>query len=100
MFNSVMICSQIDQSSRDLSYSWFVGAHKMFDKVSVDGGFRYNFGHDTDNEGEEWYVEASANYFVTDNFTVGAYGNYYLGGNDRKDVEYDYTVGLNAKVLF
>ena len=99
-YTSLSLDSQIDQSSRDLSYSWFVVAHTMFDKVSVDGGFRYNFGHDTDNEGEEWYVEASANYFVTDNFTVGAYGNYYLGGNDRKDVEYDYTVGLNAKVLF
>ena len=99
-YTSLSMNSEIDQSSREIDYSWFVGAHKMFDKVSVDGGFRYNFGHDTDNEGEEWYVEASANYFVTDNFTVGVYGDYYLGGNDRKDQEYDYTVGLNAKVLF
>ena len=99
-YTSLNLASPVDQSSRDLSYSWFFGAHKMFEKVSVDGGFRYDFGHDTDNEGEEWYVEASANYFVTDNFTVGVYGDYYLGGNDRKDQEYDYTVGLNAKVLF
>ena len=91
--------SDIDRHDRETSYSWFIGAHKMFDKVALDGGFRYDFGHDSDNE-EYWFVEASADYYVKDNFTVGIYGDYYLGGTDHADVEYDYTIGLNAKVLF
>ena len=83
----------------DQGYSWFAGAHKMLDKVALDGGFRYDFGNGEYN-GEAWYVQAEADYFVKDNMTVGVFGDYYLGGAGRKDVEYGYTLGLNAKVLF
>lgn len=85
---------------RDQSYSWFLGAHKMLDKVSLDAGLRYDFESSRRENNDEWNVEAEANYFVKDNMTVGVYGEYYIGGQGRKDVEYDYTLGLNAKIAF
>ena len=100
------IDSNIDKSNREQTYTWFIGAHKMFDKVALDAGFRYNFGSyeagdDTgDNHEESWFVEASADYYVKDNFTLGLYGDYYLGGTGHSDNEYNYTIGLSAKVLF
>lgn len=100
------IDSNIDKSNREQNYTWFIGAHKMFDKVALDAGFRYAFGDEDMGNGqgdaheEAWFVEASADYYVKDNFTLGLYGDYYLGGTGHEDVEYDYTIGLNAKVLF
>lgn len=86
---------------RDQAYSWFLGAHKMLDRVSLDGGFRYDFGNGLrEDMSEQWYVQAEANYFVKDNMTVGVFGDYYLGGQSHKDIKYGYTWGLNAKVAF
>lgn len=105
-YTSFTMNGEIDTGSNEQSYSWFVGAHKLIDKVALDGGLRYDFGdyeygdERGDDRMENLYAQLSADYFVKDNFTVGAYGEYYLGGNVRKDVEYDYTVGLAAKVLF
>ncbi len=106
-YTTFSVNDDVTHSAKDKSYSWFLGAHKMLDRVSLDGGFRYDFNSD---EFEQWYVQAEANYFVKDNVTVGVFGDYYLGGSPmlkagvarvtRKDVEYDYTVGLNAKVAF
>ena len=106
-YTTFSVNDDVTHSAKDKTYSWFLGAHKMLDKVSLDGGFRYDFDSD---DFEAWYVQAEANYFVKDNVTVGVFGDYYLGGSPmlkagvarvtRKDVEYDYTVGLNAKVAF
>ncbi len=107
-YTSLGIMGDIDKPTREQAYSWFLGAHKAWDKASADLGVRYNWSWvdatddtvDGDAHIEVWNLEAEANYFVTENFTVGAYGEYYLGGTARKDIEYDYTFGLNAKVLF
>lgn len=96
-YTTFSVSDDITHSAKDKDYAWFLGAHKMLDKVSLDGGFRYDFDSD---DFEAWYVQAEANYFVKDNMTVGVFGDYYLGGTGHKDVEYDYTVGLNAKVAF
>lgn len=105
-YTSFGVKGDVDVADRNQTYSWFVGAHKMFDKVALDGGFRYDFGdysrYDLDgDEGrqEDLYFQLAADYYVTDNFTVGVYGDYNLLPED-KDTEYDYTVGLSAKVLF
>ena len=93
-----------DDADRWLEYSWFVGAHKQVDKWAVDAGVRYDFDSD---DNEAWYAQAEANYFVKDNITVGVFGDYYLGGSPqlggavtRKDVDYNYDLGLNVKVAF
>lgn len=102
-YTSFKINGTIDQSAREQDYSWFLGAHKLLDKVALDGGIRYDFGtlaNDKDHSYEAWYVQAEADYFVKENVTVGVYGDYYLGGKEHKDVNYGYTIGLNAKVLF
>ena len=44
--------------------------------------------------------QAEANYFVKENIAVGIFGDYYLGGNYNDYVDYSYTLGLSAKVLF
>ena len=96
-YTTFSISDDVTHSAKDKDYAWFMGAHKMLDKVSLDGGFRYNFNSD---EFEQWYVQAEVNYFVKDNVTVGVFGDYYLGGTKHKDIDYGHTVGLNAKVAF
>ncbi len=102
-YTSFSVNADIDRDNNEQRYAWFVGAHKAWSKASVDGGFRYEFGDEEEDRGdghnEDLYLQLAANYFVTDNFTVGVYGDYNLMPED-KDTKYDYTIGLNAKVLF
>ncbi len=103
-YTTFSVSDNVTHSAKDKTYSWFLGAHKMLDKVSLDGGVRYDFNSD---DAESWYLQAEANYFVKDNITVGVFGDYYLGGSPiesglvtRKDVDYNYDLGLNVKVAF
>ncbi len=99
-YTSFSVNADIDEDNNEQAYSWFVGAHKMFEKVALDGGFRYEFGDEEwEGNNENLYVQAAADYYVRDNFTVGVYGDYNLLPED-KDTKYDYTIGLSAKVLF
>lgn len=109
-YTSFSMNGDIDRTVREQEYTWFVGAHKAWDVASVDAGLKYVWGtekifgedEDYDNDGktESLYFHVAGNYFVNENVTVGAYGSLYVGGDERKDVDYDYTIGLNAKVLF
>lgn len=111
-YTSFSASSVIDQANRPVNYSWFGGVHKKFDKASIDAGIRYDFNTDGDAEvikngfiengsnTNMWYAQAEANYFIKENIALGLYGDYYLGGSYNDDVDYDYTAGLQAKVLF
>ncbi|MBE6468357.1 MAG: hypothetical protein E7004_07210 [Alphaproteobacteria bacterium] len=103
---------ELDRDANEQEYSWKLGVHKKWNKVAADAGVRYTF-NETEDEGvdagnghnERVDLELAVDYLVNDNFSVGAYAKYYLGGDykeeiDRKDIEYDRTIGLNAKVLF
>ena len=105
-YTTFAVSDDVTHSAKDKSYSWFLGAHKMLDKVSLDAGVRYDF--DSDQE-EAWYAQGEVNYFVKENVTVGVFGDYYLGGSStntiagkikRSDIDYDYDLGLNLKVAF
>ena len=101
---------ELDRDANEQEYSWKLGFYKAWDKVTADAGVRYTFDETEDSDGgngnnERVDLEFAVNYLVNDNFSVGAYAEYYLGGDadedfNRKDVEYDRTIGLNAKVLF
>lgn len=97
------VTGNIDAADRYLAYSAFLGAHKQVDKVAVDAGVRYDFTTDHgyyEDANDAWKLEADVDYYVRDNVTVGAYGTYYLGGEDHNYVDYDYTLGLALKVAF
>lgn len=96
-YTTFEVSDEVTHSAKDKDYSWFIGAHKMLDKVSVDAGVHYDFNSD---DFEEWFARAEANYFIKDNMTVGVFGDYYLGGTNRKDIDYGYDLGLNFKVAF
>lgn len=98
-YGKLSLSSPIDQSDREIDYSTFMGVHKEFSKFSLDGGLRYDFTLDGTNT-NTWWAQGEANYFVKQNMTVGVFGEYYLGGNYSDTVDYGYTIGLNAKVLF
>lgn len=98
-YTSFTASSNIDEADRTLEYSWFGGVHYTQNKYSVDAGIRYDFSLDQANQ-NTWWAEAEANYFVKENMTVGIFGDYYLGGTGSDDIDYNYTLGLNAKVLF
>lgn len=105
-YTSFDVAGNIDNADRYMDYSWFGGVHKKFDKASVDAGLRYDFTTDGQNT-NQLYAQAEANYFVKENIALGIYGDYYLAGNvdennggNKIDVDYDYTAGLQAKVLF
>ena len=96
-YTTFEVSDDVTHSAKDKNYSWFIGAHKMLDKVSLDGGFHYDFNSD---EFEQWYARAEANYFIKDNMTIGVFGDYYLGGTKHRDIDYGYDLGLNVKVAF
>lgn len=106
---------ELDRNANEQEYSWKLGLHKAWSKATADAGVRYTFNESEDNEygvdyngnghNERVDLELAVNYLVNDNFSIGAYAEYYLGGDareevDPKDIEYDRTIGLNAKVLF
>ena len=106
---------ELDRDNNEQEYSWKLGVLKAWDKARLNAGVRYTFNETEDNEegvdyngnghNERVDLELAVDYLVTDTFSVGAYAEYYLGGDadeeiNRKDVEYDRTIGLNAKVLF
>jgi predicted porin len=101
---------ELDRDNNEQEYSWKLGVHKAWSKASVDAGVRYTFDETEDEDGYDGHnervdLELGVNYLVNDTFSVGAYAAYYLGGNpdedvNHRDVEYDRTIGLNAKVLF
>lgn len=103
---------ELDRDANEQEYSWKLGVHKKWNKVAADAGVRYTFNETEDKGGtaqnghnERVDLELAVDYLVNDNFSIGAYAEYYLGGDykeeiDRKDIEYDRTIGLNAKVLF
>jgi len=98
--------SLIDTADRNMDYSVFAGVHQtlLCGKMAADAGVRYEFttdngpmdGHNTNN----WYLQAEVNYFLTDNVAVGVFGDYYLDGTRSHEVDYEYTAGVNLKVLF
>lgn len=90
----------IDQKDREVDYALFAGVHKTFDRAAVDAGVRYEFNTDDGSNTNEWFLQAEANYFVRDNVALGVFGDYYLGGSYNEAVKYDYTAGVNVKVLF
>lgn len=101
---------ELDRDNNEQEYSWKLGLHKAWSKATADAGVRYTFDETEDSDGgnghnERVDLELVVNYLVNDNFSIGAYAEYYLGGDareevDPKDIEYDRTIGLNAKVLF
>ena len=101
---------ELDRNNNEQEYSWKLGVYKSWDKTKLNAGVRYTFNEtEDDDEGdshnERVDLELGVDYLVNDTFSVGAYATYYLGGNpdedvNRRDVEYDRTIGLNAKVLF
>ena len=99
-YTTLSMSDDVTHSAKDKEYSWFLGAHKMLDTVSLDAGVRYDFDSDRPDSNDSWYAQGEVNYFVKDNMTVGLYGDYYLGGEGHKDVDYIYTLGLNVKVAF
>ena len=101
---------ELDRDANEQEYSLKLGLYKAWDKVTADAGVRYAFDETEDDDGSNGHnervdLELGVNYLVNDNFSVGAYAEYYLGGDveeniSRKDIEYDRTIGLNAKVAF
>ena len=101
---------ELDRDANEQEYSWKLGVLKAWNDTRFNAGVRYTFDETEDSDGgnghnERVDLEIGVDYLVTDNFSIGAYAEYYLGGDAReevepKDIEYDRTIGLNAKVAF
>lgn len=101
---------ELDRDNNEQEYSWKLGVLKAWEGARFNAGVRYTFDETEDSgqgngHNERVDLELGVDYLVNDNFSIGAYAEYYLGGDameeiERKDIEYDRTIGLNAKVLF
>lgn len=100
----------VDDSDRTLQQTAIAGIHKYNGTWAVDGAVRYEFDTDGKNSNQVW-LQAEADYYVKENIALGVYGDYYLAGNDSAkfgprfieeptDTDYNYSVGVRAKVLF
>jgi len=89
----------IDKADRGLEQAVVIGVHKYANRWAVDAGLRYDFVTDGNNK-NEWYAQAEADYYVTENVALGIYGSYYLAGNGSSNIDYDYSAGARLKVEF
>ncbi len=88
----------IDSSDRDLYYTAMAAVHKNEYNFAFDAGLRYEFQFGDDVNA--WFMQASADYFLTDNVTFGAFADYQFADNSDVEVDYGYTTELRFKVLF
>ena len=98
-YASYSVTGNIDDDDRGLDQSAKVGVHKYAGDWAVDAGVRYDFNTDGKN-GNWWYAEAEADYYLKENVALGVFGEYFLAGNGSDDVDYDYGAGAHVKVLF
>ena len=89
----------IDTANRYLDQSLTAGVHKYSGDYAFDVAARYNYSTDGKNT-NEWWGLAGADYYPQENIALGIYGEYFLGGTGSNMIDYDYTAGLRAKVLF
>ncbi len=98
-YASYALGSDIDTSDRYLTQSFKIGAHKYFGKYALDLAARYDYSTHGKNV-NQWWVEASADYYIKENIAVGIYGDYFIDGTESQDIDYDYSAGVHLKVLF
>lgn len=89
----------IDDADRDLFYTAFAGVHKLEYNFAFDAGLRYEFQFGSDDI-SSLYMQGSADYFLNDNMTLGAYLDYQFADSSYEEVDYGYTTELRFKVLF
>lgn len=105
-YTKFAVDGDIDTDNNEQEYTWSLGVHKTWEKASADVSVNYIFSEiedkkiEGDNKVEEFNLNGEVNYFVKENVALGVYGSYYLGGDNRKDTDYDYEAGLSARVLF
>ncbi len=98
-YASLGLSSNIDDADRTLQYSVFAGVHKTEYQFSYDAGLRYDF-ETTDDKNQNWYMEGAADYFFSDNMSVGGVLKYRFGGENEPDVDYGYSAEARFKILF
>ena len=98
-YASYAISGNIDDGDRELEQSVKAAVYKNFGAYALDLGLRYDFNTDGGNTNDLW-VEAAADYYVTDNVAVGLFGAYRIDGSYDKYIDYSYNAGARVKVLF
>ena len=98
-YASYAISGNIDDGDRELEQSVKAAVYKNFGAYALDLGLRYDFNTDGDNTNDLW-VDAAADYYVTDNVAVGLFGSYRIDGSGDKYIDYSYNAGARVKVLF
>ncbi len=104
------IDSVIDDNHRPLEQSISAGIHKFTGKWALDGAVRYEWDKNNKDRFEknstEWWLDASADYYLKDNVVIGVYGSYLMDSKDKSDgiAKYHdsttYELGLHVKFLF
>lgn len=98
-YASLGIDGNIDDADRELYYTAFAGVHKLEYNFAFDAGLRYEFDFGSDKV-ENWYMQTSADYFLTDTMTLGGYLDYRFAGAGDPKIDYGYTVEARFKILF
>ncbi len=85
------------------TYVSYAGVYKAYDKVSTDMGIRWDNVRQGLGDGksrDDVYAQATINYKIADDMSVGVYGDYLVGDSHMSEFDYVYTVGANLKVAF
>lgn len=102
--------SVIDDNHRPLEQSVTAGVHKYTGTWALDGAVRYEWTKNdknwADKNSTEWWLDASADYYLKDNIVIGAYGSYLMDSKDsstwvlKEHQSTTYELGLHVKFLF
>ena len=97
-YASFGVDGNIDDSDRDLYYTAFAGIHKLENNFAYDAGLRYEFQFGSDDV-SAWYMQGSADYFLNDRMTLGAYLDYQFADSSYREVDYGYTAEARFRIL-
>ena len=98
-YASLGVASNLDDADRDFYYNAFAGIHKLENNFSYGAGLRYEFETSADRN-RTLNAEASADYYINDNMSVGGVVDYRVIGDEEPKLNSQYGAELRFKILF
>lgn len=98
-YASLGVDANLDDADRYFYYNAFAGVHKLENNFAYGGGLRYEFETSADRN-RTLSAEVNADYYVSDNVSVGGLIDYRMAGDEEPKLDSRYSAEARLKILF